>query len=166
MGFKIGFSYDVHQLVENRPLVLGGVEIEHQFGLLGHSDADCLIHAIAEAIIGALGLGDLGRHFSDQDPKYKDINSTYFLFEVKKMLKNENYRISNIDSTINIEKPHIAKYIPKMQEVIAKCLEINPSLVNIKATRGEGLGFVGGQEGVACYAVVLIEKIESKIIKI
>lgn len=156
---KIGHSRDIHRLVENRKLVLGTVLIPYELGLLGHSDADCLVHAIVESLIGAMGLGDIGKHFPDTDLKYKDISSSYFLIEVKKMLKDNGYKIVNIDSTILIEKPMMRPFIDEMKKNISDLLEIDSSILNIKATRGEKLGFVGEGLGVECDCVCLIESI-------
>ena len=155
---RIGQSIDIHQLVENRDLILGGVKIPYEKGLLGHSDADVLVHAIAEAIIGALALGDLGTHFPDNDPKYKDISSLILLEEVYKMMIANNYIIGNVDSTILIEEPKLAPYKKQMQKYIADILHCDINQVNIKATRGEKLGFVGNKEGVIAQAVVLLEE--------
>lgn len=155
--FKIGHSKDVHRFVEGRKLILGGIEIPYKMGLLGHSDADCLLHAITEAIIGALGFGDIGTFFPDNDPKYKDISSRYFLEEAAKMLEMNNFAICNIDSTIYLEEPMIKPFSHLMKTNIANILKIDESLVNIKATRGEGLGYIGRKEGVAAEAVVLIQ---------
>ncbi len=160
---RIGQAIDIHQLVENRDLILGGVKIEHQKGLLGHSDADVLLHAIAEAIIGALGLGDLGTHFPDTDEKYRGISSMKLLAEVGKMMRSLNYEVGNIDSTILIEEPKLAKYKQQMEKNIADVLKCEVSQVNVKATRGEKLGFVGNKEGVVALAsVLLIERRKSK----
>lgn len=156
---RIGQSSDIHQLVQGRKLILGGVCIPSELGLLGHSDADALTHAIAEAILGALCLGDLGRHFSDKDPKWKDVNSLVILQEVKHMMKDAGYCIGNIDSLIMIEKPKMAPYIQMMRENIAKVLECDINQISIKATRGEKLGFVGRSEGVLAQAVVLLETV-------
>lgn len=153
---RIGQAIDIHQLVENRDLILGGVKIEHEKGLLGHSDADVLLHAIAEAIIGALGLGDLGTHFPDTDEKYKGISSMILLAEVEKLMVNHNYEIGNIDSTILIEEPKLVKYKEEMEKNIAEVLKCDVSQVNVKATRGEKLGFVGKGKGVVALAIVLL----------
>lgn len=155
---RIGQSVDIHQLVEGRDLILGGVKIEHSHGLLGHSDADVLVHAIMESLIGAMGLGDLGKHFPDTDPKYKDISSMVLLEETYQMMVNHGYEIGNIDATILAEKPKMAPYIPLMRENIARVLHTSVDCVNIKATRGEKLGFVGREEGILAMAVCLIEK--------
>ncbi len=163
--YRIGQSRDIHKLVEGRKLMIGLQEIPFTKGELAHSDGDVLVHAITEAIIGALGLGDLGKHFSDKDDKYKDISSEYFLKEVKKMLEKEQYEICNIDSTVLIEEPMIGKYIDAMKESMSKVLNISPTQINIKATRGEELGYIGRKEGIEAMAIVLIKKI-SKIIKL
>ena len=155
---RIGQSSDIHRLVKDRPLILGGVKIVHELGLLGHSDADALSHAIAEALIGAMGKKDLGHHFPDNDPRYKDVSSLFILEEVAKLLSFNDYKIVNIDSLIMIERPKMAKYIPMMQSNIAKALAINEDKINVKATKGEGLSFIGREEGVMAQAVVLIEK--------
>ena len=159
---RIGQSIDIHQLVENRDLILGGVKIPYEKGLLGHSDADVLVHAIAEAIIGALALGDLGAHFPDNDPKYKGISSLLLLEEVYKMMIANNYVIGNLDATILIEEPKLAPYKKQMQQNIADILHCDINQVNIKATRGEKLGFVGNKEGVVALAVVLLEEKKEK----
>ena len=155
---RIGYGYDVHKLTEGRKLILGGVEIEHEKGLLGHSDADCLTHAIAESILGALCLGDLGKHFPDTDPKYKGANSLMLLNEVYKMMVERGYEINNLDALIMIERPKMASHILKMRENIALVLHTDINNVSIKATRGEKLGFVGKEEGVLCQCVVLIKE--------
>lgn len=157
---RIGQAIDIHQLVENRDLILGGVKIEHEKGLLGHSDADVLLHAIAEAIIGALGLGDLGTHFPDTDEKYKGISSMILLAEVEKLMVNHNYEIGNIDSTILIEEPKLVKYKEEMEKNIAEVLKCDVSQVNVKATRGEKLGFVGEKKVVAALATVVLKERE------
>ena len=153
---RIGQSTDIHRFAENRKLVLGGVEIPYEKGLLGHSDADALTHAVAEAILGALALGDLGHHFPDTDPKWEGVNSLIILKEVGKMMRDLGYRIGNIDSLILIEKPKMAPHIEEMRHNFAEALDCDISIVSVKATRGEGLGFVGRQEGVLAQAVVLL----------
>lgn len=158
MNFRIGHSHDTHRFSENRKLILGGVEIDYHLGLLGHSDADCVMHVVCESIIGALGLGDIGKHFSDTDPKYKDMDSSYFVKEAKKMLDEREYKICNMDITIFIEKPVLKNYIGKMRSNIASILEVEENQINIKATRGEGLGFIGREEGVSAECVVLIKR--------
>lgn len=153
---RIGQSSDIHRLVKGRKLILGGVEIESELGLLGHSDADALLHAIIEAIIGAMGLGDIGKHFSDTDERYKDISSLYLLEKTYEMMKRRGYEVNNIDALILIEKPKMAPHILKMRENVAKVLHCDLDRINIKATRGEGLGFIGKSEGVMAQAVVLL----------
>lgn len=153
---RIGQSTDIHRFAENRKLVLGGVEIPYEKGLLGHSDADALTHAVAEAILGALALGDLGHHFPDTDPKWEGVNSLIILKEVGKMMRDLGYRIGNIDSLILIEKPKMAPHIEEMRHNFAEALDCDISRVSVKATRGEGLGFVGRREGVLAQAVVLL----------
>ena len=157
ISFKIGHGYDVHKLVPERRLVLGGVDIPYEYGLLGHSDADVLTHAIMDALIGALGLGDIGRHFPDTDDKYKNISSIELLKKVKEMIEENNSSVANIDATVILQRPKIAPYIENMRSNIAETLGINTSSVNIKATTEEGLGFTGRKEGIAAHAVVLIE---------
>jgi len=156
--YRIGQATDIHQLVKNRPLVIGGVEIPFEFGLLGHSDADVLTHVIIDAIIGALGLGDIGSHFPDTDLKYKNISSLKLLEATFLLLEQANYQVNNLDCTVLLEEPLLAPYIPKMRQVIATILKTDPSLINIKATRGEKLGFVGRQEGIVAQAIVLLER--------
>ncbi len=156
-AFRIGHGYDVHKLVEGRRLILGGVDIPHTTGLLGHSDADVLIHAIMDAVIGALALGDIGKHFPDTDDKYKGISSMNLLVRVKELMKEQNAEISNIDSTLIVQKPKIAPYIEKMRSNIAFALECDESKINVKATTEEHLGFTGREEGISAHAVVLLE---------
>ncbi len=155
---RIGQSTDIHAFTEGRPLILGGVEIEHSMGLLGHSDADVLLHAISESIIGALGLGDIGKHFPDTDPSYQGISSLILLEKTAELMDQQGYQLVNLDSLILIEKPRIAPYIQEMKANIAKALHCNDSQINVKATRGEKLGFIGRQEGVMAQAVVLLER--------
>lgn len=157
---KIGIGYDVHALVENRDLILGGVKIPHEKGLLGHSDADVLLHAIMDAILGALGLGDIGRHFPDTDSAFKGISSMLLLERVAMTMKAEGYGIGNIDATVMAQKPKLITHIPTMIENIAQVLKCDMKSVNIKATTTEKLGFVGREEGIASEAVVLIVKEE------
>ena len=157
--FKIGNGYDVHRLVEGRKLILGGVEIPHTKGILGHSDGDVVLHSIMDAMLGALSLGDIGKHFPDTDSKYLNINSTILLKEVNSLLKKEGYKINNIDSIIVLEKPKIANYIEEMRKIISEILEVTINCVSIKATTEERLGFTGLEEGVKSYCVVLLEKI-------
>lgn len=155
---RIGKSSDIHALSTGRKLILGGVEIESELGLVGHSDADALLHAISEAILGALALGDLGKHFPDTDDKWKGISSLIILEEVYKMMDDRGYRIGNVDSLILIEKPKMAPHIELMRNNIAKALHTDVANISVKATRGEGLGFVGRSEGVLAEAVVLLEE--------
>lgn len=154
---RIGQGYDVHKLVSDRKLVIGGVEIPFEKGLLGHSDADVLCHAIGDALLGAAGLGDLGRHFPDDDPQYKDCSSLKLLEEIQERLKTKNFEILNIDATLICQRPRVAPYIPEMYENISRALKISPTLLNIKATTEEGLGFTGREEGIAATASVLIK---------
>jgi 2-C-methyl-D-erythritol 2,4-cyclodiphosphate synthase len=153
---RIGFGYDVHAFAEKRNLILGGVNIPHTVGLLGHSDADVLVHAIMDSLLGAAALGDIGKHFPDTDPKYKGANSLELLCEVGKLLKKENYTISNIDSTIVAQAPKLAPFIDEMRQNVAKSLDIDKDLVSIKATTTEHLGFEGRKEGISASAVALI----------
>lgn len=155
---RIGNAMDIHQLVENRKLILGGVEIPHEKGCLGHSDADVLLHAVSEAILGALALGDLGKHFPDTAASTLDMDSKIILKEVVAMMKEKGFHVVNIDSTINIEKPKMAPHIQKMRENIADICECDVDCVSVKATRGEKMGFVGHEEGVLAIASVLVEK--------
>lgn len=155
---RIGHGYDVHRYVENRKLVLGGVEIPYKFGLLGHSDADVLVHAIIDALLGALCLGDIGKLFPDNNIKYKNIDSLILLKHVNNIITEKNYEIINIDSTIIIQEPKLSSYINNMRENIADTCEININNINIKATTEEKLGFTGALQGVAAHAVVLINK--------
>ena len=156
--FRIGQSSDIHQLVSGRDLILGGVKIPYEKGLLGHSDADCLLHAIIEAIIGAMGLGDIGKHFPDTDEKYAGISSLILLEKTYDLLVENGYHIVNVDALILTEEPKMAPHINKMCENIANKLHCDVSQINVKATRGEGLGFIGRKEGILSQAVVLIEK--------
>ena len=156
---RIGTGYDVHRLTENRKLILGGVEIEYEKGLLGHSDADVLIHAIMDALLGAAALGDIGKHFPDNYMQYKDISSIELLKKVAALIDEAGYSIENIDSTIVAQRPKLSPHIPKMKENIAFALGINPGKVNVKATTEEGLGFTGEGLGIASQAIcLLIEK--------
>lgn len=157
---RIGQSTDIHQLVKGRKLILGGVEIEYEMGLLGHSDADALLHAIAESILGALALGDLGKHFPDTDERYKDMNSLWMLRQVYKIMEEKGYAIGNLDAMIMIERPKMAPHIPAMRKHVAEALCCDMEQVSIKATRGEKLGFVGREEGVQAQCVVLLHKKE------
>lgn len=155
---RVGQGFDVHQLVEGRPCIIGGVTIPYEKGLVGHSDADVLLHAVTDAILGALGLGDIGRHFPDTDPAYKDADSLKLLEQVWVMAKERGYTLGNIDSTIIAQKPKMAPYIPQMAEVIAKALDATVEQVNVKATTTEQLGFTGRGEGIAAQSVVCLVK--------
>ena len=154
---RIGQGFDVHRLVAGRKLVIGGVEIAHDKGLLGHSDADVLLHAICDALLGAAALGDIGRHFPDSDPNYKGIDSRKLLREVAKLLADRGRRVANVDATIIAEAPRMAPHIPRMVQNIAADLGIEPHYVNVKATTTEQLGFMGRGEGIAAQAVCLVE---------
>ncbi len=153
---RIGNGYDVHRLVEGRPLILGGEQIDHTVGLLGHSDADVLVHAVMDALLGAVALGDIGKHFPDTDPKYKGISSIRLLEHVRELIKN--YEICNIDSIIVAQKPKLAGYLPAMRENLAKALQISVEQVSVKATTTEQLGFEGKEEGISSYAVCLLQE--------
>ena len=155
---RIGHAYDVHKLVEGRDLILGGVKIDHHLGLLGHSDADVLLHAVSDALLGAAGLGDIGRHFPDTDPKYKGADSLKLLEIVGQKVAAAGYRVSNIDVTMIAQKPKLKDHISRMQENIASALNIAPDRVNVKATTEEKLGFTGTEQGMACHAVCLLEE--------
>lgn len=155
---RIGFGYDVHQLKDDLPFTIGGIVIPHSKGPVGHSDADVLIHAICDAILGAANLGDIGTHFPDNDPKYKGIDSKQLLKEVVNLLSTEGYAIGNIDSTIHLERPKIKPHIPTMRKTLCEVMSIDEVELSIKATTNEKMGFVGREDGVAAYAVVLILK--------
>ena len=155
---RVGMGYDVHRLVEGRKLILGGVEIEHTKGLLGHSDADALLHAVSEAILGALALGDLGHHFPDTDERWLGVSSLVILEKVYEMMVERGYHIGNVDSLVLIERPKMAPHIEKMRENIAHALHTDVGNISVKATRGEKMGFVGREEGVLAQAVVLLEE--------
>lgn len=155
---RVGMGYDVHKLVENRKLILGGVEIEYEKGLLGHSDADVLLHAIMDALLGAAALGDIGKHFPDTDPKYKGISSITLLEYVAKLLDEKMYIVENIDATIIAQKPKMLPYIQQMRVNIATALHIEEEQVNIKATTEEGLGFTGTGAGISSQAICALEK--------
>jgi len=155
---RVGFGYDVHRLVEGRKLILGGVEIEFERGLSGHSDADVLSHAIGDALLGAANLGDLGRHFPDSDERYKGISSLRLLEEIRSKLMDKGFGIINIDATVVAEVPRLAPYIEKMRKRLSNTLKIPLEDLSVKATTTEGLGFAGRGEGIACYAVVSLEK--------
>lgn len=155
---RIGFGYDVHQLVEERKLIMGGVNIPFEKGLLGHSDADVLVHAIMDSILGALAQGDIGKHFPDTDNKYKDISSIYLLSQVRELMDELDYSIGNIDATIVAQRPKIAPYIEDMRKIIADTLDTSIGNINIKATTTEWLGFVGREEGISSYSTCLLIK--------
>ena len=155
---RIGIGYDVHQLVPDRQLWLGGVLIPHSLGLLGHSDADVLLHAICDALLGAAALGDIGKHFPDKDPQYKNIDSKILLRHCGELLRNEGYTIANIDSIVVAQQPKIAPHIPTMRQTIADTLGIDISQVSVKATTTEHLGFEGREEGISAHAVVLLNQ--------
>ena len=155
---RIGHGYDVHKLVEGRDLIVGGVKIEYHLGLLGHSDADVLLHAVSDALLGAAGLRDIGYHFPDTDPKYKGADSRVLLREVRRKVTDAGYRISNVDVTMIAQKPKLKPYIEQMMANIASDLQIDVSRVNVKATTEEKLGFTGREEGMSCHAVCLLEE--------
>lgn len=156
---RIGHGYDVHRFAENRALILGGVEIPYHLGLDGHSDADVLLHAVMDALLGAAGLRDIGYHFPDTDMRYKDASSMALLGCVAEKIREKGYRVGNVDVTVIAQKPKLKDYIPQMQENIAKKLSLDMDQVNVKATTEEGLGFTGRLEGISCHAVCLLEKI-------
>ncbi len=158
---RIGMGYDVHKVVEGRKMIIGGVEIPYEKGLLGHSDADVLLHAISDALLGAAALGDIGKHFPDTDPKYKGISSLILLEHVGKLLEENMYLIGNIDATIIAQKPKMAPYREQMRENVAKALKIPVDKVNIKATTEEGLGFTGSGEGISSQAIALLETVDN-----
>jgi 2-C-methyl-D-erythritol 2,4-cyclodiphosphate synthase len=156
MNIRVGQGFDVHQLVEGRKLILGGVEIPHEKGLLGHSDADVLLHTISDAILGAIGEGDIGKHFPDTDPVFKDADSLNLLREVWAMAQRKGYSLGNIDATVMAQKPKLAPYIPQMVKRIAEEIGVEQDRINVKATTTEKLGFIGREEGIASQAAVLI----------
>ncbi|WP_370294864.1 2-C-methyl-D-erythritol 2,4-cyclodiphosphate synthase [Rossellomorea marisflavi] len=156
--FRIGQGFDVHQLVEDRPLIMGGITIPYEKGLLGHSDADVLLHAVADACLGAIAAGDIGKHFPDTDEEFKDADSAKLLQHVWTMVKEEGYELGNIDCTIIAQKPKMAPYIDEMRARIAELLEADPSQVNVKATTSEKLGFTGRGEGIAAQTTVLVKQ--------
>lgn len=153
MDIRFGIGYDVHRLTPGRKLILGGVEVPHTLGLAGHSDADVLLHAVKDALLGAAGMGDIGKLFPDTDETYKDISSVWLLGQVWQRLQENNWRVNNIDATIAAQKPKLAPFIPQMKQNIAQTLQISPERVNVKATTTEGLGFVGNEEGISAYAI-------------
>lgn len=154
---RIGIGYDVHQLVPDRPLWLGGVLVPHSHGLLGHSDADVLLHAICDALLGAAALGDIGQHFPDTDPQYRGIDSKLLLLRCGQLLQQEGYTIANIDSIVVAQQPKLAPHIPQMRQAIANALGLDLSQVSVKATTTEHLGFEGRQEGISAHAVALLK---------
>jgi len=158
-SFRSGIGYDVHRLVEGRPFIMGGVNIPHEKGLLGHSDADCLLHAISDALLGAAGLGDIGEHFSDKDPRWKNADSKMFLSEVVLLAAKKGYKPNNIDAVIIAEAPKMSPYKGEMKKIISEICGLSLEDVNIKATTEEGLGFTGQKEGVAAWASVTVSKI-------
>ncbi|HHY61136.1 MAG TPA: 2-C-methyl-D-erythritol 2,4-cyclodiphosphate synthase [Clostridia bacterium] len=155
---RVGFGFDVHRLVEGRPLVIGGVTIPFERGLLGHSDADVLLHAVADALLGAAGLGDIGIHFPDTDPRYKGISSLVLLAEVRERIMAAGWAVNNVDAVIAAERPKMAPHIPAMKANIARVLNVEAAAVNIKATTTEGLGFTGRGEGIAAWAAVTLRQ--------
>ncbi|AEB10636.1 2-C-methyl-D-erythritol 2,4-cyclodiphosphate synthase [Desulfobacca acetoxidans] len=156
---RVGNGYDAHRLVSGRPLILGGVEIPYALGLAGHSDADVLTHAIGDALLGAVGAGDLGRHFPDNDPAWKGISSLILLARILTVVHARGYRVGNVDAVIIAQAPKLSPYVPEMISRLAPVLQVQPAAVNIKATTTEGMGFTGRGEGIAATAVVLVEKI-------
>nr|WP_042331784.1 2-C-methyl-D-erythritol 2,4-cyclodiphosphate synthase [Desulfosporosinus orientis] len=160
MGIKVGLGYDVHALVEGRQLILGGVEVPYERGLLGHSDADVLVHAIMDALLGALALGDIGGHFPDNDPSYRGISSLTLLEHVMGLIKSKGYIVGNMDSVIMAERPKLAPFIEKMRYNLSRAMDIQESCVSVKATTTERLGFVGREEGIAAQAIVSLIKVE------
>ena len=156
---RIGHGYDVHRLVEGRELILGGVKIAYEKGLLGHSDADVLLHAVSDALLGAAGLGDIGRHFPDTDPQYKGANSLELLRQVAEKIAAAGYRVGNVDVTMIAQRPKLKDFIPQMEANIAAALNVESGRINVKATTEERLGFTGSGEGMACHAVCILEEI-------
>ena len=157
-SFRIGHGYDVHKLVSGRNLIIGGVKIEHHLGLLGHSYADVLLHAVMDALLGAAGLGDIGKHFPDTDPAYSGADSLNLLTIVNKIIQDAGFRVANVDATVVLQRPKIAAFIPRMKENIAFALGVDTSFINVKATTEEHLGFTGNEEGASAHAVALIER--------
>ena len=157
-NFRIGHGYDVHKLEEGKKFIIGGIEIDHDKGAVGHSDADVVIHVICDALLGALSLGDIGKHFPDTDNKYKGIDSKILLQKVMKLVKEEKYQISNVDVTILLQKPKLRNYIDSMRDTLSNIMEINKSQISVKATTTEGLGFVGREEGVAAHCVCILKQ--------
>jgi len=161
MNYRIGLGIDFHRLVKGRKLILAGVEFDYPLGLLGHSDADVVAHSCADALLGAVQLGDLGRHFPDTDPKYKNANSLKLLNQCLKMTREKGYQLVNIDSVVILEEPKLADKIPEMQTRLGEALEVSPEQVSIKATRPELMGALGRKEGIACISVCLVKKLEN-----
>lgn len=159
-GLRIGYGYDVHKLVKHRKLILGGVEIPHEFGLAGHSDADVLLHAVTDALLGALALGDIGKHFPDTDPKYKDVDSRILLRDAYGIIKEKGFELINLDATIVAQEPKLAPYIDLIREKIAEDLDADIETISVKATTSEWLGFEGKKEGISSSAVVLLSKMD------
>ena len=157
-NFRIGHGYDVHKLEEGKKFIIGGIEIDHDKGAVGHSDADVVIHVICDALLGALSLGDIGKHFPDTDNIYKGIDSKILLKKVMKLVKEEKYQISNVDVTILLQKPKLRNYIDSMRDTLSNIMEINKSQISVKATTTEGLGFVGREEGVAAHCVCILKQ--------
>ena len=156
IDLRTGIGFDVHAFAENRKLILGGIEIQHDKGLAGHSDADALLHAITDALLGSISLGDIGTHFPDDDPRYKNVDSTIFLKKANELVRNRGFYVNNIDTVIMLQQPKIAPYIQKMKDKIAKVLDIGSERVSVKATTTEKLGFVGREEGISVMAVVTV----------
>jgi 2-C-methyl-D-erythritol 2,4-cyclodiphosphate synthase len=156
MKYRTGNGYDVHAFAENRKLIIGGLEIPHDKGLAGHSDADVLLHSITDALLGAVALGDLGTHFPDSDKKYKDADSKILLKEAYKLVKEEGYKLGNLDAVVALEKPKLSPFIQEIRECIASILESKTEQISIKATTNEKLGFIGREEGIAAFATVLV----------
>ncbi len=157
MGIRIGYGYDVHRLVGDRALVLGGVELQHECGLLGHSDADVLCHAISDALLGAAALGDIGVHFPDTDPQYRGASSLLLLLHVVRLLHENGYRVGNVDATVVLQRPKLRPHIDTMRQALARTMEVDIGCVSVKATTTEGLDSTGREEGIAAHAVALIE---------
>ena len=163
---RVGMGYDVHKLVEGRDLIVGGVTIPHTLGLLGHSDADVLLHAIMDALLGAAGLGDIGKHFPDTDPAYKGISSIKLMEHVAALIEEKGYVVENIDATIIAQKPKMRPHIPQMEENIAKAMNISVDQINVKATTEEGLGFTGTEQGISSQAICCLTTIYENSVKV
>ena len=160
MQYRAGIGYDVHAFADNRKLIIGGIEIPHHKGLAGHSDADVLLHAITDALLGAIALGDIGKHFPDTDEQFKDVDSAIILKKTYQLIKEKGYKIGNIDSVVTLQEPRLAEYILQIREKISSILEAGTDQISIKATTTEGLGFTGREEGISAFASVLIFKAE------